>query len=195
MFKNILDAFKRNAPPQKSKGVENDEIIRAYNAARRSTPDYKEPNYILAKKVFDEFIDFHLKNINEINVVYLEYIPKSLLPYPKNYIKCAYYVLLENAEKRKDLKKIEAIRELGYSLFVYYPDYAKYREAIEKGEKGFVDKSLHDMDPSPRELFKKMYGAYEISEEGYKNSPSSVDSTDEELIHDFGVLPEIEKDC
>lgn len=45
-----------------------------------------------------------------------------------------------------------------------------------------------------RENFRKLFGAYEISESDYHASSSSVDCTDEELIYDFGVLPEIEED-
>ena len=45
-----------------------------------------------------------------------------------------------------------------------------------------------------RENFKKLYGVYQVSEEDYNSSASSIDSTDEKLLYDFGVLPEIEAD-
>jgi hypothetical protein len=120
------------------------------------------------------------------------YIPKSLLPYPKNYIKCAYYIFLEQAKKNKNLEMFKLIQRVGSSLFSNYPDYDKYKENL-KNKKWFDD-VLKDVNPNPRESFKKLYGVYEVSEEDYYSSPSSVDSTDDKLIHDFGVLPEIEKD-
>lgn len=181
---------KDDTSSTKSKEVENEEIIHAYNLIKKAVPDYNEPNYTLAEKVFREFNDFNLKNLNEINLVYHGYIPKSLLPYPKNYIKCAYYIYLEQAKKNKDLKMFNLIQEVGTTLFYNYPDYDKYKENLKN--KKWMDDVLKDI--SPREQFKKLYGVYEVSEEDYNSSPSSIDSTDEKLIHDFGVLPEIEKD-
>lgn len=131
-----------------------------------------------------------MKNITEINRIYLGYIPKSLLPYSKNYIKCAYYIYLDYAKKNNNLKLFKLIQEVGIILFSEYPDYDRYKENLKKEK--WVDDVLKDINP--RELFKKLYGMYEVSEEDYYSSPSSIDSTDEKLIHDFGVLPEIEKD-
>ena len=62
IFKKILGIFKESAPLQKSKEEENEEIISAYNLLKRAVPDYNEPNYELAKKVFLEFNDFNLRN-------------------------------------------------------------------------------------------------------------------------------------
>lgn len=123
IFKKILDSFKEDIPPPKSKKAENQEIISIYHQIKEVAPDYDEPNYTLAEKVFREFNDFNLKNINEIKC-HLIPIPKSLLPYPKNYIKCAYYLFRENAEKQRDLKMFNLIQEVGCSLFFGdYPDY------------------------------------------------------------------------
>lgn len=188
----IFNLFKNDKSPPKSKEAENEEIISFYNSIKEADPDYDEPNYILAEKVFREFNDFNLKNINEINYIYHEFIPKSLLPYPKNYIKCAYYIYFEQAKKNKALKLYKAIQEVGIMLFLNYPDYDKYKEKLKM--KKWIDDTLKDKDPKPKEQFKKLYGMYVVSEEDYYSSPSSVDSTDEQLIHDFGVLPEIEED-
>ena len=95
IFKKFSAILKEDTHPSKSKEAKNEEIISAYNTLKEAVPSYDEPNYTLAEKVFREFNDFNLKNMDEINAVYLEYIPKSLLPYPKNYIKCAYYIYLE----------------------------------------------------------------------------------------------------
>jgi hypothetical protein len=192
ILKKISNLFKNDKPSQKSKEAVNEEIISIYNRIKAAVPDYDEPNYTLAEKIFREFNDFNLKNLNEINLVYHRYIPKSLLPYPKNYIKCAYYIYLEQAKKGKDLKLFNSIQEVGSNLFLNYPDYDKYKENLKK--KKWMDDALKEINPNPKEQFKKLYGVYEISEEDYNNSPSSVDSTDEKLIHDFGFLPEIEED-
>lgn len=192
-IKKISNYFKNKPPPLKSKETENEEIIYAYNRIKGAVPDYKEPNYTLAEKVFKEFNDFNLKNLNEINLVYHDYIPKSLLPYPKNYIKCAYYIYLEQAKKNKDLKIFNIIQDVGSTLFLNYPDYDKYRENLKK--KKWMDDALKDISPNPKEQFKKLYGVYVVSEEDYYASPSSVDCIDEKLIHDFGFLPEIEEDA
>ena len=190
IFKKISSFVKKDAPSPKSK--ENDEIIYCYNKLKELVPDYNEPNYDLAQKVFHEFNDFHLENLNKINLVYHPYIPKSLLPYPKNYIKCAYYIYLGQVKKEKNLVLFNAIQSTGSALFLNYPDYDKYKENLKK--KKWIDDVLENIKPNPKEQFKKLYGVYVVSEDDYNNSPSSIDSTDERLIHDFGFLPEIEED-
>ena len=193
IFKKILSIFKEHTSElSESEKSSNKEIISIYNRIKEAVPSYDEPNYTLAEKVFREFNDFNLKNLNEINPVYHDYILQSLLPYPKNYIKCAYYIYLKQAEKNKDLKMFNLIQEVGSSLFHNYPDYEQYKENLKK--KKWLDDALKDVSPNPRESFKKLYGVYVVSEEDYYSSPSSIDSTDDRLIHDFGVLPEIEKD-
>ncbi len=196
VFKKISAIFKKDTPPPKSKEEENEGIISAYNQLKRAVPDYNEPNYTLAKKVFLDFNDFNQKNL-DIHMMYLEFIPKSLLPYPKNYIKCAYYIFLESLKKERNLKMFKVAQEIGMILFCEYPDYEKYQENL-KNKAMYDDVVFKDGNPFngriPREEFKKLYGSYQISKEEYDSSPSSVDSTDEELIHDFGFLPEIETD-
>jgi hypothetical protein len=199
IFKKITNLFKNNAPAPKSGEDENEEIISAYNLIKSSVPDYDEPNYELAKKVFLDFNDFNLRNNENGLTDYLRFIPKSLLPYPKNYIKCAYYIFLEKLKKENNLKMFKNVQEIGVSLFLEYPDYEKYKENLtgkntNGNGKKWIDNVLKDISPNPRDSFKKLYGVYEVSEEDYNSSSSSIDSTDEKLIHDFGVLPEIEKD-
>lgn len=193
ILKKIWDKFKNySSEPQTSDEISNDEIINLYHKMRdewKVIPS-NEPNYELAKKVFLDFNDFNLKNLNEINHIYLGCIPKSLLPYPKNYIKCAYYIFLDKLKKEKNLKLFNNVQEVGFFLFYTYPDYKKYKENIKK--KKWLDSVLKDMNL--REKFKKVYGVYEISEEDYNSSPSSIDSTNEKLLYDFGVLPDIEED-
>ena len=199
IFEKIINLFRNDVPTPKSNEDENEEIISAYNLIKRSVPDYSEPNYELAKKVFLDFNDFNLRNIENGLMIYLGFVPKSLLPYPKNYIKCAYYIFLEKLKKENNLKMFKNVQEVGCNLFYNYPDYEKYKENL-TGEntngngKKWIDDALKDTIPNPRESFKKLYGVYEVSEEDYDSSPSSIDSTDEKLIHDFGVLPEIEED-
>lgn len=197
IFKKVLDVFKEDTPPPKSKEAENQEIISIYHQIKEVAPDYDEPNYTLAEKVFREYNDFNLKNIIEIHHMYLDFIPQSLLPYPKNYIKCAYYLFRENAEKQKDLKMFNLIQEVGSSLFFSYPNWEKYQEKL-KHKAMYDDVIFKDGNPFngriPREEFKKLYGAYQISKEEYDNSPNSTSATNEKLIHDFGVLREIEED-
>lgn len=209
IFFKILDSFKDNTfDLPKSKKDENQEIISIYNQIKRVSPDYNEPNYTLAEKVFREYNDFNLRNINEIKCTFIP-IPKSLLPYPKNYIKCAYYLFLENAEKQKDLKMFKLIQEVGCSLFLGdYPDYDRYKKKlseIKKWEHMLLDKTKSEEEIESlkelvakindgRENFRKLFGVYEISESDYYASPNSIDCTDEKLIYDFGVLPEIEED-
>jgi hypothetical protein len=125
--------------------------------------------------------------------MYLRFIPQSLLPYPKNYIKCAYYIVLESLKKEHNLEMFDAVQRVGYLLFVEYPDYERYTENL-KQKSMYDDQILKDLEPSPRELFKTAYGAYHISKEEYDASPSSIDATEEKLIYDFGVLPQIEGD-
>lgn len=201
IFKKILDSFKEDLPePPESKEDRNRDTIDIYNQLKRDKiiPE-DEPNYTLAEDVFREFNSFNLKNIKEINHMYLRYIPKSLLPYPKNYIKCAYYLFLEYAKKNNSLELLKLIQGVGVELFINYPDYKKYKEDLtgkntNGNGKKWIDNALKDISPNPRESFKKLYGVYEISEEDYNSSPSSIDSTNEKLIHDFGILPEIEED-
>lgn len=199
LLDTVVSIFKRNTPPPKSKEAENEEIVYAYNLIKRSVQNYDEPNYELAKKVFLDFNDFNLRNNENGLTIYLKFIPKSLLPYPKNYIKCAYYIFLEKLKKENNLKMFKNVQEIGVSLFLGYPDYEKYKENLtgkntNGNGKKWIDNALKDISPNPRESFKKLYGVYEVSEEDYNSSTSSIDSTDEKLIHDFGVLPEIEKD-
>lgn len=199
IFKKILGIFKESTPLQKSKEEENEEIISIYNQMRVAVPSYDEPNYTLAEKVFLEFNDFNLRNNENGLRIYFNFIPKSLLPYPKNYIKCAYYIFLERLKKEENPKMFRNVQEVGAYLFTGYPDYKKYKENVtgkntNGNGKKWIDDALKNASPNPRESFKKLYGVYEVSEEDYYSSPSSVDSTDEQLIHDFGFLPEIEKD-
>lgn len=193
LLKKILGNFETEEielSESEKRATENAEIISAYNKIKESIPSYDKPNYTLAEKVFREFNDFNLKNIESMTVMYLGYVPKSLLPYPKNYIKCAYYIFLEKIEKDKNIEIFNAVQGVGHSLFVEYPDYIKYKENLKY--KKITDEAFKDLNP--RESFKKLYGIYEVSEEDYYSSPSSTDCTEEKLIHDFGVVPEIEED-
>lgn len=186
----MSNLFKGDTPPPKSKEAGNEEIVSAYNLIKSVVPDYDEPNYELAKKVFLDFNDFNLRNNENGLTIYLGFIPKSLLPYPKNYIKCAYYIFLEKLKKENNIKMFKNVQEISMSLFCEYPDYERYKKNLKK--KKWIDDTLKDLNP--RETFKKLYGAYEVSEDDYNSSPSSIDSTNEKLIHDFGVLPKIEED-
>ena len=180
------------------KDYSNTDLIKIYNQMRKEWKliPADEPNYELARKVFLDFNNFNQKNL-DIHPMYLKFIPKSLLPYPKNYIKCAYYIFLDLLKKEKNLKIFNATQEIGLSLFYGYPDWKKYQENL-KHKAMYDDVVFKDGNPfngrSPREEFKKLYGAYQISKEEYDNSPNSTDATNEKLIHDFGVLPEIEED-
>ncbi len=207
IFKKILNIFQENTTPTISKEAENQEIISIYHKIKRAVPDYNEPNYALAERVFREFNDFNLKNINEIKCNLIP-IPKSLLPYPKNYIKCAYYLFLENAKKHKDLEMFNLIKEVACSLFYKYPNYDNYKKDIlqnKKWEHMLSDKTKNEEEIESlkeliaminvgRENFKRLFGAYEISESDYYASPNSTDCTNKKLIYDFGVLPDIEED-
>jgi hypothetical protein len=62
IFKKTLDIFKEDIPQSKSREEENQEIINIYKMMQSS--GYNEPNYALAEKVFREYNDFNLKNIN-----------------------------------------------------------------------------------------------------------------------------------
>lgn len=199
VFKNFFGSFKKHTA--KTEDFENQQIISTYHQIKRAVPNYNEPNYLLAEKVFLEFNEFNLKNINEIsNVFFLIDIPKSLLPYPKNYIKCAYYVYSDFAEKNGNTELFKVIQEVGFNLFYYYPDYPNYKKKLESREEIYGQGEGSDFEEIRRVLkkgkedFKKLYGDYEISEENYYNSPNSADSTNERIIHDFGILPEIEED-
>lgn len=175
-----------------SKEQENRRIICAYNILKEYNSSC-EPNYELAEKVFREFNRFNLKNIDEIGVCYEDYIPKSLLPYPKNYIKCAWYIYQDCLAKNKEVHQLRVIQEVGTFLFMGYPDYNQYKKNL-KSKKTIDDAIKLHQNIDLRENFKRLYGCYEISEEDYNSSPNSVDCTDEKLIHDFGFLPEIEED-
>lgn len=191
MLKRFLNVFNKDEiKSETQKEDENAEIISAYHMLKRSVPSFDKPNYELAKKVFLDFNDFNLKNIDELHVFYLSYIPKSLLPYPKNYIKCAYYIFLEKAKKDRDLKLFNLIQEVGVNLFTRYPDYKTYKENLKRRN---WDNNVVE-GRNPREKFKKLYGCYEISEGDYNSSPNSIDCSDEKLLYDFGFLPEIEDD-
>lgn len=199
IFEKIIRASKGDTPPPRSKEAENEDIIFVYNRLRRDIPDFNEPNYELAKKVFLDFNDFNLRNNENGLTMYLNFIPKSLLPYPKNYIKCAYYIFLEQLKKEDNLEIFRNVQEIGVSLFLEYPDYKRYKENLigkytNGNGKKWIDDVFKDTIPNPRETFKKLYGVYEISEEDYNSSPSSIDSTRKKLIRDFGILPEIEED-
>jgi len=201
-FKENQDKTKNcTSKLQTSDKNPNDEIISLYHKMRYSLMiPADEPNYELAKKVFLEFNNFNLKNLENDLIMYLDFIPKSLLPYPKNYIKCAYYIFLDKLKKDKNLKMFNNAQEIGTQLFCHYPDYKKYKENLigkytNGNGKKWVDTAVYkDRNSNPRETFKKLYGVYEISEEDYNSSPSSIDSTEETLLYDFGVLPEIEED-
>lgn len=196
ILKKILEFFKKDESIPKSKEEENKEIISAYNIFKESVPGYNKPNYELARKVFLDFNDFNQKNL-DIHQMYLKFVPQSLLPYPKNYIKCAYYIFLEYLKKEKNIKMFKAAQEVGSLLFLYYPNWEKYQENL-KHKSMYDDVVFKDGNPfngcNPREEFKKLYGSYQISKEEYDNSLSIIDTTNEKLIYDFGILPEIEED-
>lgn len=177
-------------PDLESKNIDNQDIIYIYRKMKEAAPSFNEPNYELARKVFLDFNDFNLKNNENGLHIYLDYVPKSLLPYPKNYIKCAYYIFLEKLRKENKIEMFNNVQNVGCSLFYNYPDYKKYKENLKS--KKWLDSNLKDLNM--REAFKKLYGVYEVSEEDYNSSSSSIDATNEELIYDFGVLLKIEKD-
>lgn len=198
LFKKIWTRLNNISEPSDSKDFSNEGIIDIYNKMKGewNLIPADEPNYELARKVFLDFNEFNQKNL-DIHLMYFGFIPKSLLPYPKNYIKCAYYIFLESLKKSQDLKMFKAAQEVGISLFTSYPNWEKYQENL-KHKAMYDDVVFKDGNPFngriPREEFKKLYGTYQISKEEYDNSPSSTDATNEKLIHDFGILPEIEED-
>jgi hypothetical protein len=199
ILETILNRFKNTtSETPEAKDYSNTEIVNIYNKMKsewKLTP-VDEPNYTLARKVFLDFNDFNQKNL-DIHLMYLDFIPLSLLPYPKNYIKCAYYIFLESLKKEKNLEMFKVAQEVSSTLFLYYPNWEKYQENL-KHKAWYDDVVFKNGNPFngriPREEFKKLYGTYQISKEEYDNSPSSTDATNEKLIHDFGVLPEIEED-
>jgi len=174
--------------------IDNSDIIRIYHQMRDEWKliSADEPNYDLAEKVFLEFNDFNLRNHETIGG-YLRFIPKSLLPYPKNYIKCAYYIFFDSLINKGNRKMADNVKEIAVDLFLEYPDWDRYQENL-KRKSWFDDLVFKDKNPSPRELFKEYFGDYQITKKQYDSSPSSVDVTDEKLIWDFGKLPEIEDD-
>lgn len=198
-LKKLLSELKNdNSGLPESKDYSNESLIRIYHQMK---DEWKlipadEPNYELARKVFLDFNEFNQKNL-DIHMMYLGFVPKSLLPYPKNYIKCAYYIFLESLKKEKNLEAFKAAQNVGMVLFTYYPDYEKYQENL-KHKAMYDDVVFKDGNPfngrSPREEFKKLYGAYQISKEEYDSSTSSTDATNEKLIYDYGFLPKIEED-
>jgi len=195
-MKNLLNAIysklnKKILTEKKNEELSIEEIISAYKQMKELGVIQKnEPNYELAKKVFLDFNDFNLTNTENQLTIYLDYIPKSLLPYPKNYIKYAYYIFLEKLNKDNNVEMCKAIESIGVLLFTGYPDYEKYKKNLEK--KKWLDDALKDLNL--RETFKKLYGVYEVSQEDYNSSPSSVDASNEKLLNDFGVLLNIEED-
>lgn len=189
LFNGIFN--KNLSIDEKSEEFSNQDIISTYNQMRElGVISKNEPNYELAKKVFLEFNNFNLKNTDNKLTMYLDYIPKSLLPYPKNYIKYAYYIFLEKLKKDNNVQMCDALRSIGVLLFTGYPDYEKYKNNLKK--KKIIDEALKDLNL--RETFKRMYGVYEVSEEDYYSSPSSIDVSEERLLNDFGISLKIEDD-
>jgi hypothetical protein len=192
-LKTILPGFKKDSSDtSEAEDFSNIGIIKTYNKMKGEwnlIPE-DEPNYQLAKKVFLDFNDFNQKNL-DLNLLYLRFIPQSLLPYPKNYIMCAYYIFLESLKKEENLKMFKSVEHVGSFLSVY-PNWEEYQENL-KNKAMFDDVVFKDGDDGriPRDEFKKLYGTYQISKEEYDNSSSSIDATNEKLIHDFGVLTEI----
>lgn len=192
LFNVIAKIFNDNSITKKeSNDFSDEEIIETYNKMKElGVIPNNEPNYELAKKVFLDFNDFNLVNTENKLTIYLDYIPKSLLPYPKNYIKYAYYLFLEKLEKEGNEEMRKNVESIGILLFTGYPDYEKYKKNLPK--KKVIDEALKDL--KIRETFKRIYGVYEVSEEDYNSSPSSTDVTKERLYNDFGVLLKIEDD-
>ena len=197
-MKKFLKTFSKKSKSEEPKDYSNAEIIDIYNKMKGewdiATAD--EPNYTLAEKVFLDFNDFNQKNLN-LHPMYLKFVPQSLLPYPKNYIKCAYYIYLEKLKNEKKSELFQAAQTVATSLFYDYPSWEKYQKNL-SNKAMYDDVVFEEGDPlsgrSPREEFKKLYGSYQISKREYDSSPSSKDATDEKMIHDFGYLPEIEED-
>lgn len=191
--KFLTDSSSKSSQSLKNGMESNEAIILSYKILRNNgSIPANEPNYELAKKVFLDFNNFNQRNLDNNLLMYLGYIPKSLLPYPKNYIKCSYYIFLEKLQKEGNIALRDCVEVVGNSLFYDYPDYDKYKANLQ-------NKKWFDNEPQLKELncrdgFKLLYGVYEVSEEDYYSSPSSVDVSDDKLINDFGVLPAIEED-
>lgn len=178
--------------PTDIKDISDEDLIKYWELFKSSDAIPKdEPNYELARKVFMVFNDFNLKNMDSLGMIYLDYVPRSLLPYPKNYIKAAYYIFLEKLAKDKvDVKMFNNVQEIGTLLFANYPNYETYEKKLKR--KSELDEALKEHNW--REKFKEMYGVYSVSKEDYYSSPVAADATKEKIIHDFGVMPEIEDD-
>lgn len=169
---------------------DNSALIKAYSLIKASVPEYKEPNYALAEKVFQDFNSFQLKLTTEQAGPHLlqNLVPMSLLPYPKKYIKAAYYLYIDLAnQKAPDM--VRNIQELGFFLFSSYPNYEKYIDRLETVRK--VDESGVVII---QEIFEKLFGTKEISREEYFSGAGSQECSDEKILHDFGYLPNIEED-
>lgn len=91
-----------------------DSMIDGYKKYCELNPDYTEPNIILAEKVFNDFNAFSLKLADA--KVSAKIVPKSLLPYPKNYIKAACYIFAEHFHD--DDKTFNLINEVAATLFL-----------------------------------------------------------------------------
>ncbi len=169
---------------------DNSNLIYAYNQIKELSPESREPNYALAEKVFQDFNSFQLKLTREQVGPHLlpNLVPMSLLPYPKKYIKAAYYLYIDLAnQKAPDM--VRNIQELGFFLFSSYPNYEKYIDRLETVRK--VDKSGVAII---QEKFEKLFGTTEISREEYFAGAGSQECSDEKITHDFGCLPNIEED-
>ncbi len=169
---------------------DNSDLIKAYNLIKESVPEYKEPNYALAEKVFQDFNSFQLKLTREQAGPHLlpNLIPMSLLPYPKKYIKAAYYLYIDLAnQKAPDM--VRNIQELGFFLFSSYPNYEKYIDRL-----GTVRKVDEPGVAIIQEIFEKLFGTKEISREEYFLGAGSQECSDEKIKYDFGCLPDIEED-
>jgi len=191
--KFLTDSSSKSSQSLKNGMESNEAIILSYKILRNNgSIPASEPNYELAKKVFLDFNDFNLKNLDNDLLIYLSLIPRSLLPYPKNYIKCAYYLFLEKLQKEGNIDMCENVTRIGSFLFNFYPDYDGYKANLQ--HKKWLDNESQLKELNCRDVFKLLYGVYEVSEEDYYSSPSSVDVSDDKLINDFGVLPAIEED-
>ncbi len=191
MIKNMFGLFKNKISHREVVNqYDNSDLIKAYNLIKESVPEYKEPNYALAEKVFKDFNSFQLKLFNEHLPLHplMTLVPMSLLPYPKKYIKAAYYLYIDLANQNAP-DMVQNIQELGFWLFNGYPSYEKYIAKIE---------SIGKSDPTGgiliREKFEKLFGSKEISKEDYLAGTGSQDCSDEKIEYDFGYLPDIEED-
>ena len=135
-------------------------------------PDYNEPNYELAKKVFLDFNDFNLRNIENGLAIYLGFIPKSLLPYPKNYIKCAYYIFLDKLKKENNLKMFSYIVRVmtdNETIIYYSPEKSYMMSSLEDTMKTDIVEGEECCDEAYlikyRKKFKKHWMKYLIPED------------------------------